>query len=292
MLFSLFHQTYKFLKHHLLFTLLFDICLVLSCSETSDSSQEEVQQPLQTVPVTVYKTGNDNIATEPLGGICMMGGRTENDNAMRWFLERSQGGDVLVMRASGSDGYNAYFYSELGIAINSVETLVFDAKSEDETIINKIDAAEAIWFAGGNQENYIDFWKDNTIEEALQRAIDRNVVIGGTSAGMAILGEFVWAGETIVTDFLSIPWLENMITDTHFSERNRMERLQGFIQQTGAHGIAADEYTAICIDEAGLARVYGDDEEDDFAFFIDDTLLTTPIKGLSNGENSFDLANW
>ena len=43
----------------------------------------------------------------------MMGGATEDDNAMKWFLERANGGDVLILRASGSDGYNQYLYSQL-----------------------------------------------------------------------------------------------------------------------------------------------------------------------------------
>jgi cyanophycinase len=221
----------------------------------------------------------------------MMGGRTENDNAMRWFLSRAQGGDVLVLRASGTDGYNDYFFSELGIEINSVETLVFQEKTEDKSIIDKIDLAEAIWFAGGDQEKYVAYWKDSAVENALQRAIDRGAVIGGTSAGMAILGEFVWTGEEIVSDFLSIPFLENTITDSHFSERDRMSRLQGFINDTGAKGIAADEYTAICIDTEGLAKVYGEEEED-FAFFISENLEVNQVLGLPDGNNSFDLSAW
>ena len=53
-----------------------------------------------------------------------MGGATEDDNAMIWFLERSNGGDILVLRTSGSDGYNNYLFSELGVNVNSVETIV------------------------------------------------------------------------------------------------------------------------------------------------------------------------
>ena len=66
-----------------------------------------------------YFTGNDvDVVTSPLGGVCLMGGATESDDAMKWFLERCDGGDVLVLRASGSDGYNDYLYSELGISVN------------------------------------------------------------------------------------------------------------------------------------------------------------------------------
>ena len=53
-----------------------------------------------------------------------MGGATENDNAMTWFLQQANGGDVLVLRASGSDGYNNYMYSGLGVSVNSVEKIM------------------------------------------------------------------------------------------------------------------------------------------------------------------------
>ena len=79
---------------------------------------------------TSYFSGNETDAqTQPQGGVCMMGGATEHDNAMRWFLQRADGGDVLVLRASGADGYNSYLYSELGETVNSVETIVFNNAS-------------------------------------------------------------------------------------------------------------------------------------------------------------------
>ncbi|MFN3875490.1 MAG: hypothetical protein ACK4L7_06225 [Flavobacteriales bacterium] len=59
-----------------------------------------------------YFTGSTtDLVTAPQGGLCLMGGATESDPAMVWFLQRAAGGDVLVLRASGSDGYNDHFYS-------------------------------------------------------------------------------------------------------------------------------------------------------------------------------------
>ena len=103
---------------------------------------------------TSYFTGNiDDTITSPLGGICLMGGATEDDNAMKWFLEQANGGDILILRTSGSDGYNQYLYSQLGINVNSVESIVFNNPSASNLnyIHSKILQAEAIWFAGGNQ---------------------------------------------------------------------------------------------------------------------------------------------
>ena len=245
-----------------------------------------------------YFTGDTtDVNTNAEYGICLMGGSTEDDRAMKWFLEKANGGDIIVIRASGSDGYNDYFFSELGVEVNSVETIVFnnDAAANDSYVLQQIANAEAIWIAGGDQSVYINYWKNTEVENLLNMHINEKLaVIGGTSAGMAILGSSyfsanngtVYSSEaledpfnTFMTfghnDFLEIPLLKNTITDTHFSERDRMGRILTFIarmnDELGAHsfGIACDEYTAVCIDSSGLGAVYGEwPEYDDYAFFI------------------------
>ena len=102
-----------------------------------------------------------------------MGGRTEDANAMRWFLVRADGGDVLVLRASGSDGYNDYFFDELGLTLNSVETIVFNNASaaNDAYIHTAIREAEAIWLAGGDQSRYVDYWRGTVIDSLIRDAV-------------------------------------------------------------------------------------------------------------------------
>jgi cyanophycinase-like exopeptidase len=123
------------------------LCLIFCLTAISGRAQN----------YTSYFTGNSvDLEAQPSGGVCLMGGATEDDNAMRWFLQRSGGGDILVLRATGSNGYNTYLYSELGVQVNSVETIVCNnlAASSDPYVLQKIDRAEAIWFAGGNQWTY------------------------------------------------------------------------------------------------------------------------------------------
>lgn len=275
-----------------------------------------------------------------------MGGATENDQAMQWFLERANGGDILVLRASGSDGYNDYLYSELGVNVNSVETIVFqyaDA-SEEEYIHERIAQAEAIWFAGGDQWNYVDYWRDSPVEDLINEAIEeRNIVIGGTSAGMAILGGVYFSAEngTITsstalnnpyhsnmtvdtTAFLRAPFMNKIITDTHYDDPDRRGRHVAFIargtEKLGepVFGLACDEYTAACIDENGMAYTFGDAPEyEDYVYFVyanceiennvpeimePDTPLTwnkdsvavhvLRIPGTNEGEYYLDLNNW
>ena len=91
-------------------------------------------------------TGNNDTTSLTSGGICLMGGASEDDNAMTWFLQQANGGDILVLRASGSDGYNNYMYSGLGVSVNSVETIVFNnsSASNEAYIHQKIQQAERL----------------------------------------------------------------------------------------------------------------------------------------------------
>ncbi len=247
---------------------------------------------------TSYFTGNaTNITTSPTPGICLMGGASEHDDAMIWLLEKANGGDVVVLRSSGSNGYNNYLYSQLGVNVNSVETLVITsvAGATNPYVLDKVANAEMIWFAGGDQWNYVSYFKNNALGELINNHINiKRAPIGGTSAGMAILGSHYFsaqvssvtsatalnnpyaAGVTIGSnDFVHIPVLENTITDTHFDNPNRKGRLATFLARIStdegirSFGIAANEYVAVCIDENGRAAVYGDyPNYDEFAYFL------------------------
>lgn len=55
--------------------------------------------------------------------------------------------------------------------------------------MEQIANAEAIWMAGGNQWNYVDYWRNSQMGQNINENIaNKNIVIGGTSAGMAVLG--------------------------------------------------------------------------------------------------------
>lgn len=205
---------------------------------------------------------------------------------MKWFLQQSNGGDILVLRATGSDGYNNYLYTDLGITVNSVETIVCHnaLASEEEYVKNKIQNAEAIWFAGGDQWTYISYWRNTSVDSLINKGItERNIVIGGISAGMAIQGAYYFSAEngtvtsatalanpyapsvTVSNEpFLQNWQLSNMITDTHYDNPDRKGRHVVFLSrifkddQQIAKGIACDEYTAVCIQPNGICKIYGE----------------------------------
>lgn len=249
---------------------------------------------------TRYFTGDTaDVSTNPIPGMVLAGGGGDNDEAMQWMLERADSGDVVVLRASGSDGYNPYFFSELGVYVNSVETIRFDnaAAADDPYVATQIRNAECLFFAGGDQYDYLSYWKGTPVQDAINYLInEKGVTVGGTSAGMAILSNWYYApsGSSLTAeealsnpyhpdyevlgqnDFLQVPYLDNTITDTHYEQRERPGRHMGFLArmaeatQSRSFGIAANEYTAVCIDENGLARAFGEypEYEEDVVFFL------------------------
>ncbi len=280
-------------------------------------------------------------------GIVLAGGGPDNDDAMRWMLARAGGGDVLVLRASGSNGYNDYFFQELGLLVNSVETIRFNNASAatDPYVLRRIQEAELIFFAGGDQTNYVNYWRGNAIGAALNEAINqKGITVGGTSAGMAILGQLYYApsNQSLVSQealsnpfhpntqgfsqlpFLQLPYLENTFTDTHFEQRNRTGRSAVLLGRSTAmvgqlaRGIAANEATAICVDELGIARVFGEHPAfPDYAFFFlpgcsnsafepenmtaneafhwdkgGKAISVYRVPGTPDGSHFFDLSNW
>ena len=141
--------------------------------------------------------------------------------------------------------------------------------------------ADGIFIAGGNQFNYHRWWKNTLLESAMNAQIEKDTPFGGTSAGLAIMGEYYFSAHMggissdfakknpmthrilIQTGFLLSPFLQNTITDTHFSERDRFGRLQVFMLRTqmdfgpSPRGIGVDEATSLVVSKDGTACVQG-----------------------------------
>jgi cyanophycinase len=200
-----------------------------------------------------FRLGNkEDVQTKPVAGIAMMGGGRDLDEAFSWLCARGNGGDFLILRATGDDDYNPYVN---GLCkANSVATLIIpnhDAAMEP-AVAEIIRKAEVVFIAGGDQSNYVRGWTGTPVEDAINEDIAAGKPIGGTSAGLAVQGQFVYAclkdkpddkdlastdvlpnpyfdRVTLVRDFLKVPHLENLITDSHFSKRDRMGRSLGFL---------------------------------------------------------------
>ena len=227
-------------------------------------------------------------------GIGLMGGGTDVDALFTWMSDRADGGDFVVIRASGADGYNQYVY-DLG-DFDSVESLVLQNRnaSYDPFVLRTIRNAEALFIAGGDQSNYVDFWKGTPVEDAIHELAARGIPIAGTSAGTAILSEFLYAAQrqsavsskaladpfhhdiTLDRDFLQLPHMGGLITDQHLIERDRLGRTLAFMArivqdgwQAESRSIAIDRETAVLVDASGDATIVANpDHPTPYAYFI------------------------
>lgn len=219
--------------------------------------------------------------TEP--AMMLMGGGKWVPAAFQWWLDRAGHGRVVILRASGADELQERLYREIG-GVASVQTLVFNSRraADDPAVLGVIAAADAIFIAGGDQSRYIRFWKGTAVNEALNAHVRAGRPIAGTSAGLAILGGYSYgaldggsvtsrralrdpmgAAVTLDTDFLTMPYLANVVTDTHFGKRDRLGRLIVFVaraaQRSGLQdmvGLGVDEDTALCVEADGTGRVF------------------------------------
>ena len=278
-----------------------------------------------------------DVNTTTVGGTVLAGGGTDVDDAFRWMIKKSGGGDFVILRATGTNAYNQYIY-DLG-SVNSVETLLINSRTlandldVERTILN----AEAIFISGGDQANYVNFWKDTRVHHALNYLRNtKRIPMGGTSAGCAVLSGVyfsalvgtITSSEALTNpyskyltlgynDFLDQPFLANVVTDTHFDNRDRHGRLVTFMARMShdngivAHGIGLDESAAVCIEPNGIGRVYGSGT----AYFLNQNGgSSTPetclpgslldwnrgqravrvykVRGDPSGDNVFDLNTW
>lgn len=237
-------------------------------------------------PYTYYATGNpaqEPAVTQarPQPSFVLMGGGPDVDEAFRFMIRQAgiapgSGGRLVVIRASGDGAYDPYIYYSnpasstaaadivdgwvggASMGLSSVETLVLPsvAAANDPTVNAIVARANAVWIAGGDQADYIRYWKGQALERTLNALMAKNVPVGGTSAGLAVLGQFDFAamGGTVTSaqaldnpynrymsfdpaplalsgGFLAPPALANTILDSHVDARDRLGRLVTFVSR-------------------------------------------------------------
>jgi cyanophycinase len=279
-------------------------------------------------PYEFYVVGDPTNVTRPQPAqpsLVLMGGGTDVDDAFRWMIQKAGGGNFVVIRATGTDAYNPYIYA-FGNGVTSVETLIIPnrAAANDPFVLERVRHAEALWIAGGDQANYWNDWKDTPLQAAIQGLANKNIPIGGTSAGLAVLSQYVFTAlngsitspqalanpydraVSLGRDFLALPGMGNMITDMHLDSRDRMGRLVTFMARIVndgwtpmTHGIGVDVETALLVENGNATRVGNGS-----AYFLNTvgvpevckpksplTYRNIGVQRLSGG-GSFSLTNW
>lgn len=226
-------------------------------------------------------------------GLVFGGGGTDVDGEFVWIHDTivgahaRRGGDLAVLRATGDADYDRYIYRLA--PYHSVRTLLLPECSSSKVLAaaaSIVRASSAVFFAGGDQADYVA-WKGTPIQTAVQHVYDSGGVVGGTSAGEAILSDYVFDARhddrfdatsknairnpyehliSFTYDFLHFPAASDAVADMHFVTRNRFGRTAVFMARQIADGkilgrrpevraIAVDEASGLVVDRHGVATL-------------------------------------
>lgn len=293
------------------------LCVSLAAAAGGGSAGSGAKATAAGKDYELYRSGSAADALPPAPStsqLVLMGGGIDVDDAFRAMIAKARGGtaakvDVVILRTSGADGYNAYLMAMDGV--DSVESLVLKnrAAASAPEVLDLVNRADVIFLAGGDQSTYIANWAGTPLEDALKAAVARRVPFGGTSAGLAVLGQFDYSGAnqsvssaeamanpydrnvTLDRSFLNaLPLMAGVITDAHLVARDRMGRLVTFLARLSAdgwapwqslRGIGVDEQTAVVVD-GDIATVMGNGDgaggRTGRAYFIKPTMAPTTVQ--------------
>ncbi|MCH7890918.1 MAG: cyanophycinase [Gemmatimonadetes bacterium] len=209
----------------------------------------------------------------PTGTLVIVGGGSTNGTGIiERFIELGGGAEngrfVIVPTAGGNydqDG-NVRVYDEDRVlrswrarGLRNVSMLqTHDPEVADtEEFVAELRRATAVWFNGGRQWNIVDSYAGTRTYDEFHRVLERGGVVGGSSAGATILGEYLVRGDTrgpqiVMTEEenhqLGFEFLRNVGIDQHINTRNRWDDLIPLIEQKPRLlGIGLSEGTAIIV---------------------------------------------
>ena len=250
----------------------------------------------------------DEAATTPApvsAGLLLSGGGDWNYDAFRWFAAHAGHGHIVVLRASGTTESQDELYNDVK-GMLSVRTFLFTkrAAAADPRLLAAVRAADGIFIAGGDQSNYVRMWRDTPLNAAIDAHVAAGKPLGGTSAGLAILGSWLYGSMdggsitapealadplgkavTIEGHFLHNALLAQVFTDSHFDTRARLGRLIAFLVKTHAidpatHlvGLGVDEDAALTIEADGSAQLHAQNHAN-CAWLVQTDAMPTPQPG-------------
>jgi cyanophycinase len=209
--------------------------------------------------------------TDNSGQLVIIGGAEDKEGdctILREFVRRSGGlqARIVVMTVATElprevgDNYTRVF-ERLGVENVRIVDTVYREDASEASALEAIEKATGVFFTGGDQARITSVLKDTDIDQALHRRFSEGIVIGGTSAGAAMMPDMMIVegdGETnprveIVKMEPGMAFLPGVVIDQHFAQRGRIGRLLSAVaQQPVVLGFGIDENTAIVVNNNQL----------------------------------------
>ena len=218
------------------------------------------------------------------GTLQIVGGGRQPPALVQHFVQLAGGANrakILVFAQASASGERsgeakAADFRELGVQARNV--WITREQADADSIVALVRDATGIWFGGGDQNRLARVLRGTRVEQAIRERYRDGAVVGGTSAGAAVLSAVMITGserrpggarrdttqdwitidrDNVVTDsgFALIP---GAIVDQHFIRRRRHNRLISLVLEREPYlGVGIDESTALVVHPDGRWTVEG-----------------------------------
>lgn len=199
------------------------------------------------------------------GSLIIVGGGKIPAEVWAKFIELAggEGANIVVIPTALGDSsikMSKGFSSEkellekFGVAKVTVLHTIDPKEANTEAFVAPLKKATGVWFVGGRQWRLADSYLNTLAHKEFKNLLNRNGVIGGTSAGATIQGSFLFRGDSKSNTILEgdhlegLDFIHNVAIDQHILPRNRQFDLLSTIKKhPNLLGIGIDESTAIVV---------------------------------------------
>ena len=217
------------------------------------------------------------------GKLFIIGGGSRPDAMVERIIKEAglkEGGYGIILPMSSEDPDSSVWYANQQFITRGIKTVYgvnfIKGQTYSAAKLDSVRNARLIYITGGDQVRFMDVVQRTDIEKAIHEAHDKGALVGGTSAGAAVMSKIMITGNELKhPDYEStfrnieasnietkqgLGFIQNAIIDQHFVRRSRYNRLiSAVIEYPDVKGIGIDEATAILV-AGNTAEVLGDSQ--------------------------------
>jgi len=222
----------------------------------------------------------------PRGTLFIVGGGTQPMALVEDFVRRAGGpgkARIAVFAEASQDGQRSGESKAAqlrGLGATAQSIWVDRGQADTDSVAALLNGVTGVWFGGGDQNRLTAVLRGTRTERAIRARFEQGAVVGGTSAGAAVLSALMITGDEIGEPEVEEPgnsreawtrirrgsvaldsgfaFLRDAVVDQHFIRRRRHNRLISVVlSQPPYLGVGIDEGTALIVPPKGPWRVAG-----------------------------------